>query len=237
MTRKIINFVDMLKAVAQFFNEHPELLTDNPALQESVNKVKAYITNFDAIEKAQGESSSLVVTLKSETKTSLINNMLKVSAGLTAHATKTNDTALKLSVDYTEYELKKLRDHSLLQESRGLYELALPLIPELPIWKVTKDDVEAINTDSDAFESKDPAIKNIKSRTKQATDDMKAKQIEANTYLKDTLDVYMEPLRFTDATLYGHYTKARTIVNIAGGHSKAKAKTDTTSTTTSTETK
>ena len=237
MTRKIINFIDMLKAVVQFYNEHPELLTDNPALQESVNKVKAFISDFDAIEKAQGESSSSVVALKSETKTTLINNMLKISAGLNAHAAKTNDTALKLAVDYSEYELKKLRDHILLQESRSWYELALPLVPELGIWKITKDDVEAINTNSDAFEAKDPAIKNIKSRTKQATDDMKAKLTEANTYLKGTLDVYMEPLKFTDATLYGHYTKARTIVNIAGGHSKAKAKTDTTSTSTTTETK
>lgn len=237
MTRKIINFVDMLKAVVQFFNEHPELLTNNPALQESVNNVKAFIASFDAIEKAQAESSSTVVALKSETKTSLINNMLKVYAGLNAHAAKTNDTALKLSVDYTEYELKKLRDHILLQEGRSLYELALPLVPELLIWKVTTEDVEAVNTNSDAFEAKDPAIKNIKSRTKQATDEMKAKQIEATTYLKETLDVYMEPLKYSDATLYGHYTKARTIVNIAGGHGKAKAKTDTTSTTSTTETK
>jgi hypothetical protein len=222
MNRKIINFVDMLKAVDQFFTEHPELLTNNPALQASVSRVKVFITDFDNLDKAQSEKSSTAFALKAETRTSLTANIQKVYAGIRAHATATNDTVLKLEVDITDTELKRMRDHVLLQEGRSGYELAKPLINDLKMWKITEDDVEALNTNSATFEAKDPAIKNIKSRTAQATEDMKNKQAEVSTFLKDTLDVFIAPFKFSDATLFGQYQKARSVINTAGAHSKPK---------------
>ena len=222
MTRKIINFVDMLKAVDQFFTEHPELLVDNPALQASIVSLKAFIADFDKLDKAQAEKSTTAFALKAETRTSLTANIQKVYAGIKAHATATNDTALKMEVDITDTELKRMRDHVLLQEGRSGYELAKPLITELKMWKITKDDVEALNTNSATFEAKDPAIKNIKSRTTQATEDMKNKQTEVSTFLKDTLDVFIAPFKFSDATLFGQYQKARSVINTAGAHSKPK---------------
>lgn len=227
MTRRIINFVDMLKAVLQFFTEHPELEENNPALKKAIERLRTIIAEFAALDKAQVEDKQPFVTLKSETKSSLLQMLKKVCAAVKAHATSINDNALKLSVDYTDNDLDRLREHVLLQEARTIYEIALPLKDKLAVWNTTEADIEEINTNSDSFESKDPAIKNIKSRTKQATEDMKAKQISSNIFLKETLDVYMEPFKHSDATLYGHYTKARTIIKIAAGHSKAKAKTDT----------
>jgi len=220
MTRKIINFVDMLKAVDQFFTEHPELLTNNPALQSSITRLKAFITDFDNLDKAQAEKSTTAFALKAETRNSLIATIQKVYAGVKAHATATNDTALKMEVDITDTELKRMRDHVLLQEGRSGYELAKPLINDLKMWKITEDDVETLNTNSATFEAKDPAIKNIKSRTAQATEDMKNKQTEVSTFLKETLDVFIAPFKFSDATLFGQYQNARTIINTAGAHKK-----------------
>lgn len=223
MNRKIINFVDMTKAVNQFFTEHPELLTNNPSLQSSVESLKAFIIDFNNLDKAQAEKKSTAFALKAETRNSLIVAIQKVYAGIKAHATATNDTELKLEVDITDTELKRMRDHVLLQEGRSGYELAKPLIDDLKIWKITEDDIEALNTNSTTFEAKDPAIKNIKSRTAQATEDMKNKQTEVSTFLKETLDVFIAPFKFSDATLFGQYQKARTIINTAGAHSKPTA--------------
>lgn len=237
MNRKIINFVDMLKAVLQFFTEHPELEENNPALKKAIEKLKTDIAEFATLDKAQVEDTQTPFTLKNETKTSLIQKTLKVCSAIKAHAASINDNALKLSVDFTNTDFDRMRDHVLLQEVRTIYEIALLLKDKLTIWNTTENDIEVINTSSDTFETKDPAIKNIKSRTKQATEELDKKQLESRAFLKNTLDIYMEPLKFSDATLYGHYTKARTIVNIAAGHSKAKAKTDNTSTTSTTESK
>lgn len=237
MNRVFINFVDMLKATLQYYVENPQLLIDNPALEESVGKIRRFVAQINALDSAQAEDKEGTLHLKAETRAALSLNMLRVCSAVRAYATTIADVALKMSVDYTESELSHMRDHVLLQEARAVYEIALPLKDKLATWKVTPDDVDAINTTSVAFEAKDPAIKNINSRTRQATDDLKAKKAEVTAYLKDTLDVYMEPLKYSDPTAYGQYTKARTIIKIAAGRTKKKSKKDATDTSSAAEAK
>lgn len=237
MNRKLINFVDMLKAVLQFYVEHPELLTENPSLQLAVDKVNAFVNQFAVLDNAQAEDKEGLVELKKETRNTLIVNVQKVSSAVKAYATSIADSVLKRSVDFPDTYFSHMRDHVLLQQARCIYEIAFPIKDKLGTWTTSSDDVEAINTNSDVFEAKDPAIKNIKSRTKKASDDLLAKQTEANNYLKETLDVYMKPLKYSNPSLHGQYENARTIVNIAGAHGKTKTKTDSTDTSTAAETK
>lgn len=220
MTRKEINLLNMLKSLVQFFAENPTLLTDKPALKTTVDKLKAFIAEVEALEQAQAIDSKADTALKGETKTTLINAMLKVLAGVAAHAAATNDTRLKMAADVSEYELKKMRDNNLITESRATYELALPLAAELKVWHVEQAHIDALDTNSAAFEAKDPAIKNIKARSSQATAEIKAKLDESYDFVKDTLDAMMLPVKIVNPTVYGHYQNARTIINTAGAHSK-----------------
>lgn len=221
MTRKEINLLNMLKSLVQFFAENPTLLTGKPALEAAVDKMKAFIAEIEALEQAQAIDSKADTALKSETKTTLINAMLKVLAGVAAHAAATNDTRLKMAADVSEYDLKKMRDNNLITEARATYELVMQIAAELVVWNVTQTDIDALDTNSSAYNAKDPAIKNIKARSAQATKDLKAKLDEAYNFAKDTLDAMMLPFKMTDPTTYGHYQKARTIINTAGAHSKA----------------
>ncbi|MDR3651728.1 MAG: hypothetical protein P4L34_02000 [Paludibacter sp.] len=223
MTRKSINLLNMLKSVVQFYDENPNLLTDKPALQAAVEKLKAFIHQVEQLEQEQGKNTKTYTALKGETKVTLINAIQKVLAGVAAHAAATNDTSLKMESDFTDYELKKMRDNSLILEAHAAHELAVNIAAELETWNVTQADIDAIDTNSAAFDAKDPAIKNIKARTAQATADIKATLNEAYTFTKDTLDAMMLPLKMQDTTVYGHYQKARTIINTAGAHSKATA--------------
>jgi len=223
MTRVQINLLSMLKSVVQFFTENPTLLIGKPALQAAFDKLKAYIHDIELLELEQAKGAKTDTALKGETKVMLINASLKVLAGVAAHAAATNDTRLKMDSDLTEYDLKKMRDNTLLTQVHSIYEMATGIAPELVIWEVTQDDIDALDTNSTAFDAKDPAIKNIKARSKQATKDMKAKLDEAYNFTKDTLDPMMLPVKMTNPTVYGHYQNARTIINTAGGHGKQAA--------------
>ena len=223
MTRVQINLLSMLKSVVQFFTENPTLLIGKPALQAALDKLKAYIHAIELLEQEQAKGSKADTALKGETNVMLINASLKVLAGVAAHAAATNDTRLKMDSDFTENDLKKLRGNTLITEVHGFYEMALPLAPELVIWNVTQDDIDALDTNSAAFDAKDPAIKNIKARSTQATKDMKAKLDEAYNFTKDSVDAMMLPVKISNPTVYGHYQNARNIINTAGGHSKAVA--------------
>lgn len=226
MTRKEINLLNMLKSVVHFYVENPQLLIGKPALEAAVNRIKTLIGDVEALEQAQAKNSKAETALKGETKTALINAALKVLAGLSAHAAATNNTALKMEADFTERDLTKMRDNDLISKSRSFYELALPFAPELVTWHVMQADIDALDTNSTAFDAKDPAIKILKNRSVEATAAIKAKLDEAYNFTKDSLDAMMLPYKMTEPTAYGLYQKVREIVHIAATHSKAKPSDD-----------
>jgi hypothetical protein len=96
----------------------------------------------------------------------------------------------------------------------------LPIAPQLMTWHVTQPDIDALDTNSAAFDAKDPAIKNIKARSAKATADIKAKLDEAYNFTKDSLDAMMLPFKMVNPLAYGHYQNAREIIHIAGAHKK-----------------
>jgi hypothetical protein len=210
----------MLKSVVQFFFENSALIMSKPALQAAVEKLKAYIHDIELLEQQQAKKAESEIALKGETKTALINATLKVLAGITAHAAATNNTALKITADITKNELKSLRDNDLITQVHAIYETATNIAYELQTWNVTQEDINAIDTHSATFDAKDPAIKNIKARSAQATADIKAKLDEAYNFTKDTLDAMMMPVKISNPTAYGQYQNARTIINTAGGRKK-----------------
>ena len=223
MNRKAINLLNMLKSVVQFYAENPQLLTGKLALEAAVNKLKAYISDIEAQEKAQAKNAKADTALKGETKTALIKAALFVLAGMAAHAAATNDTRLKMDADITEYDLKRLRDNDFVTEIHTIYDLATEIAAELKVWHVEQSHIDILDTNSTAFQAKDPAIKNIKARSTQATAEIKAKLDEAYNFTKDSLDAMMLPFKMVDPTVYGHYQNARSIINTAGAHSKPTA--------------
>jgi len=228
MTRKSINLLDILKNVLQFFTENPQLLEGKLALQASVEKLRAYISEVEVLEQAQAKNAKTETVLKGETKTALINAALKVLAGIGAHAAAINDTRLKTDSDITEYDLNRLRQNDLITEIHSIYDMALPIATELITWHVTKPYIDALDTNSAAFEAKDPAIKNIKARSAKATADIKEKLDEAYDFTKDSIDAMMLPFKTVNPTAYGHYQKSREIIHIAGGHKKGPTPDDST---------
>jgi len=220
MTRKSINLLDMLKSVLQFFTENPQMAEGKPALQASVEKLRIYINDIEALEQTQAKNAKTDMALKGETKMALINAASKVLAGIGAHAAATNDTRLKMDSNITEYDLNRLRQNDLITEIHSIHDMAMEIAPQLIIWHVMQPDIDALDTNSAAFDAKDPAIKNIKARSAQATADIKAKLDEAYNFTKDSLDAMMLPFKSVNPVAYGHYQKARDIIHIAGGHKK-----------------
>ena len=154
----------------------------------------------------------------------MINAALKVLAGIAAHAAAaTNDTSLKMDSDITACDLKRMRNNDLITEVHEIYDLGMSLAPELKIWTVEQPDIDALDTNSAAFNAKDPAIKNIRVNSAQAIADIKSKMDEVYTFTKETLDPMMLPLKMTNPSKHGEYLKARTIINTAGAHSKSAA--------------
>ena len=220
MTRKGINLLSMLKSIVQFFTENAALIADKPALLAALARVKVMISDIEALQDTQAIGTRPDTALKSETKVELIKANLVVLAGIGAHGAATNDTRLKMAADVTEYDLRRMRDNDLLLQSHSTRETALPIAPALLIWDVTQNDIDALDTTSSLYNAKSPEIRNIKARSKQATDDIKRKLDEANDFVKDTLDAMMLPFKKVNPTFYGNYLIASDVINLAGARRK-----------------
>ena len=208
MNRNQINLLNAMKSVDQFFTENPKLLEEKPSLKAAVAQNKVLISEMEALSKAQKTTAKSDVALKGETRTTLVKANLKVLAGVKAVGIATNDTRLKMAADITKSELNKMRDNNLIEESQTTYELGLSLAPKLLEWDVTALDIEAVNTNSATYDAMDPAIKNIKARSSQATDELKDKSKESSAFLRDTLDEMMVTIKTSQPVLYAQYQKS-----------------------------
>lgn len=221
MNRVEMNQFNMMQSVDQFFTSNQSLISSNPAIVAVCNKLKSLISDINSESKIQAVSTKAGSAVKADLKSSIIDTVLKVAAGMAAHAASTADTRLKIAADITRSELKKMRDADLLIKTHAIHEAALPLVTELAIWGVTKADIDALISIADEYSTQSPDIRNLKVKTVQATTDLKAKFDETNTLIKSTLDPMMLPFKNLNPTFHGEYLNARTIMNLGGGHTAA----------------
>ena len=213
MTRVELNQFNMMQSVDQFFTINQSLISSNPAIVTVANKLKSLIGDINAHSRVQAVSTKAESAIKADVRNSMIDNVLKVAAGISAHAADSGDTHLKMTADITHSELKKMRDADLVIKIRALYDAALPVAAALAVWGVTQADIDALNTGAGQYTAQSPGIRNLKAKTVQATTDLKVKFDEANALIKETLDPMMLPFKNLNPSLHGEYLNARTIID------------------------
>ncbi len=221
MNKTQMNQFNMMKSVDKFFTNHQSLVSTNPAIVATVNKLKSLISDINSLSNVQAVNTKADSAIKAEVKKRLINTALKVAGGLSAQAAAMGDARLKQAADITLSELNVMREADLLIKIRTIHEAALPITAELAVWGVVQSDIDDLITIADEYSTQSPAIRNLVAKTEQATTDLKARMKEANTLLKDTLDAMMLPFKTLQPSLYGEYLNARAIVDLGGGRTTA----------------
>ena len=224
MTTVEQNQFNMMKSVDQFFTNNQSFLSTHPAIVAAANKLKSQIGDINSQSQVQAVSTKADTAIKTDTKSGIIDTVLKVAAGMAAHAATTGDTRLKMAAHITRSELKKMSETELVIKIRATYDAALPLATELAPWGVTQADIDALNAGADQFTTQSPGIRNLRAKTVQATINMKAKLDETNTHIKSILDPMMLPFKNLNPTLHGEYLNARNILDLGGGKSSAPVK-------------
>jgi len=221
MTRVEMNQFNMMQSVDQFFTNNQSLISSNPAIVAAVNKLKSLISDINSHSQVQAVSTKADSAIKADAKKNIIDTVLKVAAGMAAHAATTGDTRLKMDADITLSDLKKMRDPDLVIKTRAIHDAALPIATGLAVWGVTQSDIDALYTIVGEYSTQSPGIRNLKAKTVQATTDLKANFDEANALIKTTLDAMMLPFKTLNPSSHGEYLNARVIIDLAGGHAAA----------------
>ena len=220
-----MNHFNMFQSVDKFFTDNQSLISTNPAIVAAVNKLKTNIGSINSQSELQAVTTKADTAIKANSKKSIIDNMLKVTAAMAAHAATTADTRLKMTANVTQSELKVMRDADLLIKTHAIHNAALSIAAELAIWGITQSDIDALNTIANQYSEQSPEIRNIKAKTIQATANLKAIFDETNSLIKTTIDPMMLPFKNINSSFHGEYLNARAIIKLGGGHSTTAADT------------
>ena len=141
--------------------------------------------------------------------------MIKVSDAIGAVAAATNNPELKLIADWPKSLLNRLREGDYYIKVQQVYKTALPLANQLQGWGVSMDDIETLNTLSASMKQRTPDRRNIEVVSKQATTELRDTIADLNKELKNTTDKLMKPIATLNPTVFGQYSNARIVVDLA----------------------
>ena len=234
MTRNEMNLVNMFKAVDWFLASNIELLKGYQPIVESHTRITQGLGVIDGLFETQSTDTKAQTKIKNNEKKVLDEKMIKVSDAIGAVAAATNDEALKVIADWPRSQVNRLREGNYYIKAQQIYKAAIPLASKLEVWSVSMDDIEALNTLSASLKQRTPDRRNTVGASKQASTELRSNIATLNKELKDTLDKLMKPFATINPTLYGQYSNARTVVDLAATQ---KPKEDDSTKDTTTDTK
>jgi len=224
MNRNEINLLGMIESVEECLTNNYSLISDKPAIVAVKTTLKTNIVDIHSLIPKQAASTKADTAVKSYKKEDMIANMLVVSAGVAAVGAEKNDVKLKMAASVSESALNNMRESDLVIKGHELYEAAKTIIPELAAWSVTEDEIDDLGESTDSYLGQNPTIRNIKSRSVQATVEIKAKLDASYKLIKEQLDAFILPFKKINPTFYGEYQNTRLIINRAATHPKQEVK-------------
>jgi len=220
MNRKEIDLLTMMESVTELLDNNISLINDKPAIVNILATLKENIVNIKQLKQKQAVSTKADYAIKEYRKEDMIANFLVIQAGVGAVGVEKNDVRLKTWSVTTEADLNHMRESKLVQKGHELYELAMTVPGELSAWNVTQEEIDDLGASTDSYLDQNPTIRNIKSKSTQATTEMKAKLNESHSLIKDELDVLIVPFKKINPTFYGEYMNTRIIISHAATHTK-----------------
>jgi len=215
MTRNEMNLVNMFKTVDRFFLNNIDFFRAYPSILESHARIQQELGIIDGLSETQSTDTKVQTGLKKNEKKELDLKMIKVSDAIGAVAAATNNPELKLIADWPKSLLNRLREGDYYIKVQQVYKTALPLANQLQGWGVSMDDIETLNTLSASMKQRTPDRRNIEVVSKQATTELRDTIADLNKELKNTTDKLMKPIATLNPTVFGQYSNARIVVDLA----------------------
>jgi hypothetical protein len=216
MTRSETNKKNMGKGVAGIFNKKPEALTNFPYLKEPVEKLNGILNDITTVETEYEKATDGTTASKQIAEEDLLEELIPVKSGLYSLGVKTGNQAIKELTNYSEWDLKKMRDPAFVTKAQSIKDEAAKQLTGLALYNITAETLTELQAKIDAFNS---GIENqgtgVTSRSAykkklhtlfDALDDV----------LVEELDELIELVKKHDKLLYDQYDAARGIKDLGG---------------------
>ena len=218
MTNDQTNQFNMQERVGQFVTTKQEVIKNIQAIVEVHTQLQNNTTVIRNLIQLV-ESTASLTTTKNNLEEKIITSILKLAGALAAHAVTTSDEKLASLGTITATSLKNIRDTNLIDTAQKYSDVAAPIVNALTPWGISQSDVDALNSDKQAFQKSIGEVGNQQGTNSATNAQIKDKISENQSLLKNKLDKLMLPFKTTNPSFHDEYVAARQIIDLGGSHS------------------
>jgi hypothetical protein len=221
--RKIMNNkLLMYWAVIEILAKYKPLWTNIKGFVKAHDLFKAAVEILQITSGTSGIKTEEITAGKNAATEAYITDLFNAMSIVSVFATNNDDMAMKSKVDYVESELKDMRPGELLAVSQEVIAMIKANQVELTDLGLLAEDVTAIESFIENFETITMATRTTITTRKTAGAQLRPQFAVASYELKEKLDKLMEQFRKTQPTFYQEYWNAREKVDYGVRYEKKK---------------
>lgn len=211
MNRKQIAYLNSMATSSDFCKSKPEVWSTIPNFANLLNSLDACRQQISSLATGQLTNISGIAENKQQHRLLLLELTAETAARIVAYANAQNNVILANEVNYSEYELKRQPDLTLVEICQLIYQKAQQNLEALAPYFVTAETQAALLDAINAFNSILPAPRNGQVEQAQATRQIELLFQQAAAILKN-MDSLVEMIRRSDAEFYSGYFESRRII-------------------------
>lgn len=212
------NKVSMYLAVNRVLADNSSVWTTIVAFSDAAGLFGQKLDEIVGVVEHQETATTGVRADKLNAQDLMIERALSVGGAVFAYGSATNNQTLKESVDYTESDLKYVRDTISAERCTVIYTQATSIVADLADYGVTPAMLDELDERISDFVTLIPAPRVAITSRKGATSGLVDLIKEIDLVLKERLDKLMAQFKTTAPDFYTHYFNARLIAGARRNH-------------------
>ena len=215
MQKKQESKVKSARATLGILTGNEEIVAATPGLGAATESLAILVEETAIHNQGQMNTGTEFTKRKKDARAALTVAVIKVCAAVAAHATASEDPAVKLlktKYQLADTDVTKLRDMPLITFANTVFTDASPLA-ELLAPFAAEEDVVGLKALADNFNGLLPQKRTQQSKSSLSTKNLEDAISRIDLLLNDTIDVLVKPWEFINPDFFGAYTNARIIVD------------------------
>ena len=210
MTSKQSSIYSMLRRIVTFLKKEANTLSTLVVLAQLLTKLETNFSEIDSLKEQQGTDITGLSKQKEALRKTASQKAIEICKAILAFAKITDNVILANEVAYTETDFRKASDNELDTYLSVVYSAAIRHQDELKQYGVTPEKLPELKTSMDAFKAVIGTPKTGTIGRKQITDRL-AILFADEMAIIEKIDLLIETLKFSNATLYTEYQDNRKI--------------------------
>lgn len=205
--------LNMYHAVISHCDANTVIVATVPAFATVLTALKAKVSSIDSTVQLEAQVISGVATDKKTLRFTLAQQATDIAAVVFSYAASIGNNTLKEEVDYSNTELKRLKDDDLAPVCRNIHDAANDNLLALAPYGITAGMLSSFDTMIDDYATAVPKPRNAASLRKTYAAALKTLFKESDSILKEQLDKTAVQFKATDLGFYNTYKNNRIIID------------------------